>query len=222
MRVTNPFLKVHENIFNLDKRKAGSKDSDFMKEKYRQRDAFKTNVLNMFASPEDFCILDTETTGVSNEARIIELSVIAMDGDILFTSLFNPMERISNEITDLTGITNTMVQDAPYFSNMIDELLGAIGNRTIICWNVEFDMRMLKNELRKAGILKEFRSLCAMKGYHAYTRLAIGKWPKLQEAVNECGIDVEQAHRSLSDCIDTLHVLKHCYERIRASEGVLL
>ena len=71
-----------------------------------------------------FIALDFETTGLSPHSdRIIEIAAIRyIDGKITdrFVTLVNPERHISNIITDLTGITNSMVATAPKEKDILD------------------------------------------------------------------------------------------------------
>ena len=63
-----------------------------------------------------YAIVDIETTGYSN--KITEISIFIFDGVAVvdeFTTLVNPECNIPPFITNLTGITNAMVSNAPKF-----------------------------------------------------------------------------------------------------------
>ena len=66
--------------------------------------------------PTDYTVIDIETTGLSpDKNNIIELSAIKIRNNKIidtFTELINPNERINSYITNLTGITNSMVENA--------------------------------------------------------------------------------------------------------------
>ena len=105
--------------------------------------------------PSEYVVIDIETTGLSPECDyIIELSAIKIkDNNIIntFSALIKPDEALyededSNEcyvndfITNLTGITNEMLEDAPHISDVLEQFLSFVGNNIIVGHNVNFDI----------------------------------------------------------------------------------
>ncbi|MBK7713512.1 MAG: hypothetical protein IPJ37_23245 [Bacteroidales bacterium] len=74
-----------------------------------------------------YAIIDIETTGGSSRIeKITEIAIYLHDGQQItgeFTSLINPERNIPYFITNLTGITNEMVEDAPRFYEVAKQLL---------------------------------------------------------------------------------------------------
>jgi len=66
-----------------------------------------------------FSVVDIETTGNGYKGqKITEISIFTFDGKHIvgeFTSLVNPEQNIPAFITNLTGIDNAMVRNAPKF-----------------------------------------------------------------------------------------------------------
>ena len=98
---------------------------------------------------ESCVVLDTETTGLHDGARIVELAVLGIDGSVLLDSLVNPGVPIPVEATRIHGITDGMVKDAPTFSDLLVRLTGALLNRKVIIYNRQFDKRRLALELHR-------------------------------------------------------------------------
>ena len=92
-------------------------------------------------------ILDTETTGLHEGARIVEIAVLGVDGSVLLDSLVNPGEPIPGEATAIHGITDDTVKDAPTFSDLLAQLTAALHNRKVVIYNRTFDKRRLAVEL---------------------------------------------------------------------------
>ena len=153
-------------------------------------------------------ILDTETTGINSDARIIELTVIDLEGNVLFSSLFNTGEPLPEKIPELTGITDAMLEGQPAFMEKAEEIRDLLQGRTIIAWNASFDRQRLWEEFARIGMpvyTGEWRD--AMELY-AYASGRQKKWCKLIVAKQEMGIGESQEHRATADCLDTLAVLK--------------
>ena len=100
-------------------------------------------------------ILDTETTGLSNLDRIVEISVLeTIDGiktGRRFHKFLNPEVRITKKAVEIHKITNEKVEHCPKFNEIAEELIRFIGDSTIIAHNSKFDMRMLNNEFERCG-----------------------------------------------------------------------
>lgn len=100
-------------------------------------------------------ILDTETTGLSNQDKVVELSLLELiDGIKTGRTLhyfFNPEIKISKRAQEIHRITNEKVADAPLFKDKAEEIIKFIGEGVIIAHNAKFDQRMLNNELKRSG-----------------------------------------------------------------------
>jgi DNA polymerase III subunit epsilon len=99
-------------------------------------------------------ILDFETTGLSpdNGDRAIEIGAVRIEnGEITgrFQQLMNPGRRISRFIEDYTGITNTMLKDAPTCKEAMHEFADFIGDHNLVAHNASFDKRFLDAELAR-------------------------------------------------------------------------
>lgn len=95
----------------------------------------------------DTVILDTETTGLDDGARIVDIAVITATGDTLLDTLVNPGEPIPAEATNIHGITDVMVTDAPTFADIADELRRILAGRRVVIYNAVYDTGVLIHEL---------------------------------------------------------------------------
>lgn len=102
-----------------------------------------------------FTALDVETTGLSSrDNRVTEIALVRMWGPHIvgqWSSLVNPGCAIPPYITRLTGISNSMVADAPPFGEIIDSICSFIGDSTLLAHNAPFDRGFVDAELRRAG-----------------------------------------------------------------------
>ena len=82
-----------------------------------------------------YTVVDIETTGNGYKgAKITEISIFVFDGKIVvdeFTSLVNPEQHIPAFITNLTGITNAMVRNAPKFFEIAKKIVEARSEKAI-------------------------------------------------------------------------------------------
>ena len=95
----------------------------------------------------DYCVLDTETTGLScYYDEIIEIGILKVRNNIVidsFNSLVKPNNPIDSFITSLTGITNQMISRKPTIKEVKQEVLNFIGDDVIVGHNTSFDIKFL-------------------------------------------------------------------------------
>ena len=99
-----------------------------------------------------FVIFDTETTGLSLTARIIEVGAVKIHkGRIIeeFSSLANPGRPIPPNATNIHGIDDTMVATAPPLPVVLEKFLKFIGDAILVAHNAVFDLRMLALHLER-------------------------------------------------------------------------
>lgn len=125
-----------------------------VEERRRQVAALEEWAREVLADP-DTIILDTETTGLEDDARIVDIAAITVAGDILVDTLVNPDEPIPPDATDIHGITDEQVADAPRFAKILARLTDALTGRRCLIYNQPYDVARLRHELtvhyRQAG-----------------------------------------------------------------------
>jgi DNA polymerase-3 subunit epsilon len=103
----------------------------------------------------EFSVIDVETTGLSAKTnRVIEVGLVKVRNYKIverYESLINPGSYLPGFITQLTGITDDDVANAPFFSDIVEDLKDFIGD-TIICGhNLSFDSSFIKYEFLRNG-----------------------------------------------------------------------
>ncbi len=92
----------------------------------------------------EFTVFDIETTGLSAlNNHITEIGAVKVrGGEVLevFNTFVNPGEHIPENITELTGISDDMVKDAPDEKSAVSEFLKFAGDNIIIAHNANFDV----------------------------------------------------------------------------------
>ncbi|MCX4596066.1 3'-5' exonuclease [Streptomyces sp. NBC_01549] len=183
-------------------------------------------------------VLDTETTGLHDGARIVEIAVLGVDGEVLLDSLVNPGVPIPAEATRIHGITDHMVQAAPNFSDLLVPLTEALHGRKVVIYNQQFDKRRLAVELHRhyrTRFVNLEKPRCGRRRIHPAARawLAAQSWEAcaMESYAEWCGDwtwDYEArddeplyrqgdykwqplpsaGHRAADDCRAVIHVLK--------------
>lgn len=167
--------------------------------------------------PDPIIVLDTETTGTSNYAEIIELGAVCLNqyGQEVssFSCLIQPKDmgpHISKALS-INKITRESLLKAqpwsvvrPHFVQWVNSIPCKQGAPINIAYNAPFDKRMLENHgvyLRWGQCAKQ-RSYQIMKAHNAAPRNKNGglKQPNLAEACTYFGVPLpENAHRALDD-----------------------
>ncbi|MFD9004429.1 exonuclease domain-containing protein [Streptomyces sp. NPDC059582] len=101
---------------------------------------------DVLADP-DTVFLDTETTGLEDDARIVDLAVTDRTGQPLLDTLINPGQPIPPDATDIHGITDDHVREAPTFDAILPQLATVLGGRRCVIYNRSFDVSRLRHEL---------------------------------------------------------------------------
>ena len=159
-----------------------------------------------------FAVVDVETTGARAVAddRITEVAVVVVHGErteLVFESLINPERPIPPVVSALTGITDTMVRDAPPFDAVADRLLGALAGRIFVAHNARFDWGFVDAELRRTRALAlEGPRVCTVR----LSRRLIRGLPShaLDHLTAHFNLDNGARHRAAGDALVTAEILR--------------
>ncbi|MEY3396332.1 MAG: putative polymerase epsilon subunit [Actinomycetota bacterium] len=172
----------------------------------------------------EFCVVDLETTGGSNEYNsITEIGAVKYRGGEeigRFTTLVNPQCAIPPFITVLTGITDTMVCNAPAIEEVLDSLLEFVGDSVLVAHNARFDIGFINASLVRDGREKLTNRVLDTVGLAR--RLVGGEVEncKLSTLAASLGFANQPSHRAINDVLATGDLLHYLIERA-AGFGVL-
>lgn len=129
---------------------------------------FNENLSRINLEDAEFCVVDTETTGLSARNNyIIEIGMVRVSKLKItetYHTLINPGKAIPYFITSMTGISNDDVYNAPFFEDIADEILEFIGEKVLTAHNLSFDKSFLKYEfIRAERNFSTNHELCTVK-----------------------------------------------------------
>lgn len=152
-----------------------------------------------------YAILDTETTGLSADARIVEAAVIHLDPDamprVAFEQRFDPEVPIDPGASAVTGIDAEAVKGCPTWATAGQGVIDACKGRVVLAYNAPFDYARIKFEADRTGMTAPswpwVDPLVVIKARDKYASA------KLTEVCEARGIVVEGAHGAACDAMAT-------------------
>ena len=161
--------------------------------------------------------LDVETTGLSAayNDRIVEVAVLRREpaGKLTeFQSLINPCRLMPSSASAINGITNSMVKNAPRFSEVAPKVLSLIKGSVLVFHNAPFDLSFLNKEFEYCG--------SAMTEHLILDTLQIARkhfdFPSnsLGNLADYYGINITKQHRALADAVATYKVFLRLWEEL--------
>ncbi len=171
---------------------------------------------------ESFVVFDLETTGFNpHNNQIIEIGAVKIEeGKIIdsYQAFVNPQRDIPEKITELTGITDKMVADAPSIEEVMGHFLEFVGDSTIVAHNLPFDLGFIEDKLRKLkyDTLKNPALDTLNLARALVTELKSYKLNKLAKYFNK---DLQNHHRASDDAKVTAEILLELIE-LMGQDGI--
>ncbi|MGN6196581.1 MAG: exonuclease domain-containing protein [Ginsengibacter sp.] len=155
--------------------------------------------------------IDLETTGVNIAVdRIIEIAIIKITPDRnkhVKHKLLNPQMPISKSSSDIHGITDEKVKDAPTFKEVANELKQFIDNADLSGYNSNrFDIPLLMEEFLRAGIsfdMNNRRMVDVQTIFHMMEKRTLAAAYKFY-----CEKELTEAHSAEADATATWEILE--------------
>ncbi|WP_437919526.1 exonuclease domain-containing protein [Sphingobacterium sp. LRF_L2] len=162
-----------------------------------------------------FAIVDIETTGnYASGNRITEVAILIHNGKKVieeYVSLVNPETEIPLAIQTLTGITPDMVENAPLFEDIAEDVYHLLQGKIFVAHNVNFDYSFLVKELKQAGYDWQASKLCTVRlsrkiipGYKSYS---------LGKLCQQLNITLLERHRAMGDAKATAELFDILLQR---------
>lgn len=148
--------------------------------------------------------LDTETTGIGSRAEVIQLAIVATDGNVLMDELIQPFGRMDARAQAIHGISLKQLRDKPTIDQLAKTIAGHLSGRMVVAYNADFDSRLLRQSLWLAGVdskqvLRTVTFVDLMMPYARFYGGRNGRWQKLADACRQQSIRLSNAHSALAD-----------------------
>lgn len=136
---------------------------------------------------DNWAILDTETTGLGDDAQICQVGLLTSTNTEGFQTYVKPTVPIEPGATDIHGICYDAVASAPYFDQVFLNILKIVGRRDLVIYNQDYDLRLIRQSAKVHGIHLAFPTSdrrncrlftnggsihCAMQWYSQW----VGEW----------------------------------------------
>ena len=156
--------------------------------------------------PDEYVVLDTETTGLRGNDEIIQIAIVDLEGGILLDSFVKPyyLEKVDKGKTRRPhGISVGDLEEAPSIIDILPEIKNAFHRKTILIYNADFDLRLLEQSLiAHGGTMFSVKAHCVMLEYARF----FGEWLEYKQDYKFQKLPGSK-HRAKEDCSATIQLI---------------
>ena len=167
----------------------------------------------------EYVVLDLEMTGLSAKTdQIIEIGAAKIKDNVVIETmecLVNPKCKIPTRVSELTGITDEMVQSGRDKDEAINDLLNFIDGQILVGQNINFDYSFLKQWAVNHKRPLEAKACDTLK--LARVLLPAEQPKKLESLCEYFGVERAREHRALDDALETWQV----FEKLKEMSAML-
>ena len=160
----------------------------------------------------DYVAIDLETTGLNPRMeKIIEIGAVRVRNGVVedtFCTYINPGKAIPQRVTELTGITNEDVENAPYIEEVLPGFLEFLGEDYLLGHNIIFDYSFLKKVAVNQKLTFERKGIDTLRIARRFLTNLESR--NLGFLCKHYEIPLEEAHRAYHDA----HVAHLLYQRL--------
>ncbi len=175
---------------------------------FEKVDAINTNTLG-----KEFVVFDLETTGLeAQEEDIIEIGAVKIKDGVLretFSTFIKPTKQIPEKITQITGINDSMVADAPSIEQVLPDFYKFCKDSILVAYNIPFDYSFIRKFAKQQ--MFEFNNEQIDVLMLAREKIKGLKHYNLSSVCTYLGVSLIGAHRAIEDTIATAKVFLKLY-----------
>ncbi|MBZ7953264.1 MULTISPECIES: 3'-5' exonuclease [Campylobacter] len=162
---------------------------------------------------ETFCIVDIESTGGIKHGQILEIGAVKIKNSKeldRFNTLIR-VDQIPENITELTGISFDMVENAPNLKQVLRDFKLFLKDGIFVAHNVRFDYGFISKALHECGLgILLNRYICTIE----FAQCCIQS-PKYKLDVLKELLGIESVHhRALNDALAAAEIFKYCLSKL--------
>lgn len=165
-----------------------------------------------------YAVVDLEATNhpETSEKYIIQIGITYIDDRVVSDTItidVKPPVPIHPTITQLTGITNAHVANAPLFEDVAEYVATLLEGCVFVAHNVAFDYNLLVREMARVGVA--FSEMTRMDTLDlAQIVMPMQRSFALKNLAQDLGIPLSQHHNAGDDAQATAHLFLHLCQRI--------
>ena len=164
---------------------------------------------------DDYVIFDIETTGLDPlKDKIIEIGALKYKNNCLvaeFNYLINPLIELPEVITNITGITNEMLQNEKTIDFVLPQFIEFVEDLPLLAHNNSFDLSFINENIRLFNLNKLNNTMVdTLQLSRTYlTHMYSHKLETLKKYYNINQV----SHRAIGDCYTTNYVYQECKKK---------
>lgn len=185
-------------------------------EEYHQNKA-EREVADLFKdllSQNEVLMLHGESTGLTYSSdELCQLTITDIKGNTLFCSLIKPIKEVSKGAYFCHRISDEMLEKAPSFKEIADEVFKILKDKTVVTYNSDFFLSMLENSAKAHNLEFELsglnlKSKCLMHQCSKYLDYDYRYYTSLYNMVNSLNITIKTDRDYHFDCLAYIEVMK--------------
>lgn len=158
---------------------------------------------------DEYVVFDIETTGLNKEkGKITEIGAVKIkDRQIIdrYSTFIDPEEKLSEEIINLTNITDDMLAGQRKIGEVLPEFLDFVGDAVLVAHNASFDTGFVRIKADELGIKNRHNTILDTLEL-SRTLLKDLKKHKLDIVAKRLGVSLEGHHRAVNDAEATAEI----------------
>ena len=173
----------------------------------------------------EFVVFDTETTGFSSLydqiTEVAAASVVGLNVADTFSSLVKGDKHINKIVEELTGINDQMrAEEGRDLKDVLLDFKEFIGDRILVAHNAWFDLNMIREAYKKAGIEPPPLVIIDTLKLSRLINKEL-KTHNLGKLTRHYGVKLLNAHRATDDAVATAEVFIHMMNQVMENHGVV-